>query len=98
MIKIKKLFSEFYQRHTELIDKYNVDVKTLLQQGISESVFHCDLLFKFKRIVRKTYSLQPVISTRTPDFFLLMLGIQARIIPWTITNNIGVDAKRDFSI
>ena len=30
--------------------------------------------------------------------FLLMLGIQARIIPWTITNNIGVDAKRDFSI
>ena len=30
--------------------------------------------------------------------FLLMLGIQARIIPWTITNNIGVDAKRDFLI
>ena len=27
-----------------------------------------------------------------------MLGIQARIIPWTIKNNIGVDAKRDFSI
>ena len=24
--------------------------------------------------------------------------IQARIIPWAITNNIGVDAKRDFSI
>ena len=30
--------------------------------------------------------------------FLLMLGIQARIIPWTITNSIGVDAKRDFLI
>ena len=30
--------------------------------------------------------------------FLLMLGIQARNIPWTITNNIGVDAKPDFSI
>ena len=27
-----------------------------------------------------------------------MLGIHARIIPWTITNNIGVDAKRDFLI
>ena len=26
------------------------------------------------------------------------LGIQARIIPWTITNKIGVDAKRDFLI
>ena len=28
--------------------------------------------------------------------FLLLLGIQARIISWTMTNNIGVDAKRDF--
>ena len=27
-----------------------------------------------------------------------MLDIQARIVPWTITNNKGVDAKRDFSI
>ena len=27
--------------------------------------------------------------------FLLMFGVQARIIPWTITNNKGVD---DFSI
>ena len=44
-------------------------------------------------------SLLPLISTRTSDgIFLLMLGIQARISPWTITNNIGVDAKRDFSI
>ena len=30
--------------------------------------------------------------------FFLMFGIQAIIIPWTITNNIGVDAKRDFLI
>ena len=30
--------------------------------------------------------------------FLLMLGIQARIIPQTFTNNIGVDDKREFSI
>ena len=29
---------------------------------------------------------------------LLMLGIQTRNIPWTITNNIEVDAKCDFSI
>ena len=30
--------------------------------------------------------------------FLLMLGMQARNVPWTITNNLGVGAKRDFSI
>ena len=41
----------------------------------------------------------PLISMRTPDgILLLMLGIQARIIPWTITNSIGVDAKREFLI
>ena len=27
-----------------------------------------------------------------------MLGTQARIIPWTIKNNKGVDAKRNVSI
>ena len=27
-----------------------------------------------------------------------MLGIKARIIPWTLSNNIGVDAEPDFSI
>ena len=40
------------------------------------------------------FSLPPTISTRTPDGIFCY----ARIIPWTITNNIGVDAKRDFSI
>ena len=30
--------------------------------------------------------------------FFVKLGIQARIIPWTITKNIGVDAKRDILI
>ena len=30
--------------------------------------------------------------------FLLMLGIQARTISWTITKNTGVDADHDFLI
>ena len=42
------------------------------------------------------FNLPPIISTRTPDGILLILGIQAGIIPRTITNNIGVDANRDF--
>ena len=31
--------------------KYNIGLKTLLQQGISEPLFHCNLVYKFKRIV-----------------------------------------------
>ena len=51
--KIRKAFSKFYHRHSELIVKYNIGLKTLLQQGISEPIFYGDLVYKFKRIVRK---------------------------------------------
>ena len=37
--KIRKAFSKFYHRHSELIVKYNIGLKTLLQQGISEPIF-----------------------------------------------------------
>ena len=37
--EIRKTFSKFYHRHSELIVKYNIGFKTLLQQGISEPIF-----------------------------------------------------------
>ena len=49
----KVFFSKFYYRHSELIVKYSICLKTLLQQGISEPVFYGDLVYKFKRIVGK---------------------------------------------
>ena len=52
--KIRKAFSKFYHRHSELIVKYNIELKTLLQQGISEPIFYGDLVYKFKRIVGKS--------------------------------------------
>ena len=51
--KIRKAFSKFYHRHSELIVKYDIGLKTLLQQGISEPIFYGDLVYKFKRIVGK---------------------------------------------
>ena len=45
--------SIFYHRHSELIVKYNIGLKTLLQQGLSEPIFYGDLVYKFKRIVGK---------------------------------------------
>ena len=48
--KIRKAFSKFYYRHSELIVKYKIGLKTLLQQGISELIFYGDLVYKFKRI------------------------------------------------
>ena len=52
--KIRKAFSKFYHRHSELIVKYNIGLKTLLQQGISEPIFYGDLVNKFRRIVGKS--------------------------------------------
>ena len=51
--KMRKAFSKFYYRHSELIVKYNIELKTLLQQGISEPIFYGDLVYEFKRIVEK---------------------------------------------
>ena len=51
--KIRKAFSKFYHRHSELIVKYHIGLKTLLQQGISEPIFYGDLVYKFKRIIGK---------------------------------------------
>ena len=43
--KIGKAFSKFYHRHSELIVKYNIGLKSLLQQGISEPIFYGDLVY-----------------------------------------------------
>ena len=51
--KIRKAFPKFYYRHSELIVKSNICLKTLLQKGISEPVLYGDLVYKFKRIVGK---------------------------------------------
>ena len=44
---------EWKFRHSELIVKYSIGLKTLLQQGISEPISYGDLGYKFKRIVGK---------------------------------------------
>ena len=34
--KLRNVFSKFYRLHSELVEKYNVSLRKLLQQGISE--------------------------------------------------------------
>ena len=43
--KIRKVFPKFYHRHSGSIVKYNVGLKTLMQQGISEPIFYGDLVY-----------------------------------------------------
>ena len=47
---LRQIF-KFYRRHFELIEKYHVSLKKLLQQGISNSELYRDLVYKFKKII-----------------------------------------------
>ena len=50
---LRKAFSKFYRRHFDIVSKYNVGLKTLLLQGLSEPEFYGDLVCKFRKIIGK---------------------------------------------
>ena len=60
--KIRKAFSKFYHRHSELIVKYNIGSKTLLQHGISEPIFYDDLFINSNELLE---NLILVINSKT---------------------------------
>ena len=49
--KLRQTFSKFYRRYYGLISKFQVGLKSLLRQGLSEPDFYGDLVYKLKRIV-----------------------------------------------
>ena len=48
--KLRKTFSKFYRQHYEVVSKFNVGLKTLLYQGLSEPEFYGDLVYKLKKL------------------------------------------------
>ena len=52
--KLRQAFSKFYRRHSALLEKCSVCLKTLLQQGISEPEFYGDLVYRFRKTVGKS--------------------------------------------
>ena len=52
--KLREAFSKFYRRHSALVEKYSLSLKTLLQQGISEPEFYGDLVYRFRKNVGKS--------------------------------------------
>ena len=54
LLQLRKTFSRFYRRHYKLISKFNVGLKTLLNEGLSG-----DLVYKFKKLIgRNDFSFQ----------------------------------------
>ena len=48
---LRKAFSKFYRPHFGLVSKYNVGLKTLLLQGLSQPEFYGDLVYEFRKII-----------------------------------------------
>ena len=51
--KLRKAFSKFYRRHYELVSKFNVGLKFLLQKGLSEQEFYGDPVYKLRKIISR---------------------------------------------
>ena len=49
--KLRKTFSKCYRRYYDLISKFQVGLKSLLRQGLSEPELYRDLVYKLKKIV-----------------------------------------------
>ena len=48
--KLRKTFSKFFRRYYDLISNFQVGLKSLLCQGLSEPEFYGDLVYKLKKI------------------------------------------------
>ena len=91
--KIRKAFSKFYYRHSKLIVKYNIGLKTLLQQGISEPIFYGDLVYKFKLIVGKpnfSDQFKNIVKYIRVGYYLDIMRQSACLVLNTNTNTITV--------
>ena len=49
--KLRKTLKKIYRRYYDLISKFQVGLKSLLHQGLSEREFYGDLVYKLKKIV-----------------------------------------------
>ena len=50
---IHKAFSKLYRQHFDIVSIYNVGLKTLLLQGLSEPEFYGDVVYKFRKLFGK---------------------------------------------
>ena len=93
------LFSKFYRRHYELVSKFNVGLKTLLHQGVSEPEFFGDLVYKFQKIVgRADFSGQfrkMIVRYKRIGYNINIMRQSACLVLNSITvNNFALIARR----
>ena len=53
IINFEQTFFKIYRRHYEMVSKFKVGLKYFLQQGLSETEFYGDLVYKLRMIVSR---------------------------------------------
>ena len=90
--KLRKTFSKLYRRYNDSISKFQVGLKSLLRQGLSEPDFYGNLVYKLKKIIgSNSFSAQfiKIISHfKTIDFNINVLQQTAFLVvnPITVGN------------
>ena len=85
IINYVKPFSKFYRRHSDLVSKFNVGLKSLLQQGLSEPEFYGDIyiyiyiahediyIYIYILLTKRIYSVQCILSCSAAGLELVYL-------------------------
>ena len=63
--KLRKAFSKFYRQHFDIVSKYNVGLKTLLLQDLTEPVIYGGLVYKFRKIIDFPHHFKKIIVRYT---------------------------------
>ena len=53
--KLRKFFAKFYKRNGDLLEKYNTNLKALLQHGITHPQFYGDVIYKLRKCTSSDY-------------------------------------------
>ena len=89
--KIRKAFSKFYRRYFDMVSKYNVGLRTLLLQGLSEPAFNGDLVYKFRKIIGKNdfpyHSKKIIVRYKKIDYNIDILRQTACLVVNPIKGN-----------
>ena len=64
--------------HYELISKFNVGLKTLLREGLSEPEFYGDLVYKFKKLIGRNDFSYFLFSSETSWLMTMLPSILTR--------------------
>jgi hypothetical protein len=60
--ELRRKFSNFYKKHTDLVSKYNVSLLWLLSNGISHPSFYNDVLKRIRKLKHKYCDIKSALS------------------------------------